>query len=560
MWESIVKVINEASDQWAELSSGKKVGVSAVGVLIITCLVALGVWVGEKSYEPLYTDLQPDQSIELVKILQSENIPYMVSTDGTTISIPPEFIQPTLMNLAIKGVPGGNKPGMELFDKESFGTSSYVQRINYTRALQGELTRTINTIRSIKKSTVHISMPPKSNFFEKTEDPKASVVVDLKAGNSLTRTEISGIQNLVAFSVEGLRPERVTVVNSTGVALSRNGDAASLLSTTMIERQKTIEEDFEEKIQDIVGRIVGRGNVVARVNAELDFDPVQEEEKLVDPERVAATQTNTVEDSVAANRNAATPPAGAQGALPGTEGDGGGTNSSQQISKNREKSSFEVSTKIRKTEKALGSIKRLTVAVLVNGGSVDGSAGEAEGDEGSIRAPAAVTEETRRVIENLVKDTIGYVASRDSVTIESTQFAVEDFKFADEALERQERRHLIYSLIRYGTVALFVLIFFLIVVRPFVRWVTGMSVEKVETVLPKTVEELEQMTEPETNALPGLANLPILEDTIDVDKAEGELLKQKVTALIDMSPAKAAQILSDWIAATEAAENAQQKK
>lgn len=559
MWESIVKVVNEASEQWTELSSGKKVGVSAVGVLIITCLVALGVWVGEKSYEPLYTDLQPDQSIELVKILQTENIPYMVSTDGATISIPPEFIQPTLMNLAIKGVPGGNKPGMELFDKESFGTSSYVQRINYTRAMQGELTRTINTIRSVKKSTVHISMPPKSNFFEKTEDPKASVVVDLKAGNSLTRTEISGIQNLVAFSVEGLRPERVTVVNSNGVALSRNGDAASLLSTTMIERQKTIEEDFEEKIQDIVGRIVGRGNVVARVNAELDFDPVQEEEKLVDPERVAATQTNTVEDSVAANRNAATPPAGAQGALPGPASDGGGTSSSQQISKNREKSSYEVSTKIRKTEKALGAIKRLTVAVLVNGGSLDGQAGEADGEEGAIRAPAAVTEETRRVIENLVKDTIGYVPSRDSVTIESTQFAEEDFKFADEALERQERRHLIYSLIRYGTVALFVLIFFLIVVRPFVRWVTGMSVEKVETVLPKTVEELEQMTEPETNALPGLANLPILEDTIDVDKAEGELLKQKVTALIDMSPAKAAQILTDWIAATEVAEGQTKK-
>ena len=483
-----------------------------------------------------------------MKILQGENIPYMVSPDGAEISIPPEFIQPTLMKLAIKGVPGGNKPGMELFDKESFGTSSYVQRINYVRAMQGELTRTISTIKSIKKSTVHISMPPKSNFFEKTEDPKASVVVDMQLGKVLTQTEIQGVQNLVAFAVEGLRPERVTVVNSNGVALSRNGDAQSLMSTTMLERQKTIERDFESKIEDIVGRIVGRDNVVARVNAELDFDPLQEEEKLVDPEQVAATEKNIVEDSVQADRSAGGV-AGAEGALPGPASTNPAT-ATQRISKNRDRSSYEVSTKIRRKEKALGAIKRLTVAVLVDGGT-KGQNGE-NGEE--IRAPASITAETRASIENLVKDTIGFVPDRDSVTIENSQFAREDFEEADKMLAQQERRHLLYSLIRYGTVALIVLVFFMMVVRPFVRWVTGMSVEKVETVLPRTVEELEEMTDPSTSALPGLANLPMLDDNIDLEKAESELLKQKVTSMIEMAPAKAAQILSDWIAISEAAE------
>ena len=549
MWESLIKVANEANDQWKELSFGKKTGISALAILTITCLVALGVWVGEKSYEPLYTDLQPDQSIQLVKILQAESIPYMVSPDGGEISIPPEFIQPTLMKLAIKGVPGGSKPGMELFDKESFGTSSYVQRINYVRAMQGELTRTISTIRSVKKSTVHISMPPKSNFFEKTEAPKASVVLDLQLGKTLAQKEIEGIQNLVAFSVEGLRPERVTVVNSNGVALSRNGDSQSMLSTTMLERQKTIERDFEAKIQDIVGRIVGRDKVIARVNAELDFDPLQEEEKLVDPDRVAATERNVVEDSVQADRNAGGGVAGAQGALPGPAS--GAPSATQRISKNRDRSSFEVSTKVRRSEKALGAIKRLTVAVLVDGGT---KASKTEEDGEAIRQPAALSDEKKAMIENLVKDTIGYVPNRDSVTIENSQFAKEDFEEADQMLASQERRHLLYQLIRYGTVAVIILVFFMMVVRPFVRWVTGMSVEKVETVLPRTVEELEQMTESETNALPGLANLPILEDTMDLEKAEGELLKQRVASLIEMAPAKAAQILSDWIAASEAAE------
>ncbi|MEO5667251.1 MAG: flagellar basal-body MS-ring/collar protein FliF [Bdellovibrionota bacterium] len=543
MLESLLKVLNEMSEQWGKFSLAKKVGISGLCVLIIGCLVAMGVWVGEKSYAPLYTDLQPDQSMQFVKILQEENIPYMVTKDGAEISIPPEFIQPTLMKLAMKGVPGGQKPGMELFDKESFGTSSYVQRINYVRAIQGELTRTINTIRSIKKSTVHISMPPKSSFFEKTEDPKAGVVVELQLGKTLTQPEIQGIQNLIAFSVEGLRPERVTVVNSNGVALSRTGDAESLLSQTMIERQKSIEHDFEEKIEDIVGRIVGRGNVVARVNADLDFDPLQEEETLYDPEQVAVRNQNKVEDSVVATHTEAGGVAGAQSALPGPAS--ASPDSRQNISKNHDSSSFEISTKVRKKEKALGSIKRLTVAVLVNG--MQGAA-PVEGQ--AVRKPA-FTDDTKRVVESLVKDTIGYVPTRDSVTIENSQFAMEDFEGADKALEQQERRHLMYSLIRYGSVALFVLLFFMMVVRPFIRWVTGISVNKVESVLPRTIEELEQMHAGDSNALPGLANLPILEDTIDVEKAEGELLKQKVISLVEMSPSKAAQILSEWIAASE---------
>jgi flagellar M-ring protein FliF len=543
MWESLIKVFSEMSEQWGKFSIAKKVAISALGVLIVSCLVALGVWVGEKSYAPLYTDLQPEQSIQLVKILQEESIPYMMSNNGGTISIPPEFVQPTLMKLAMKGVPGGQKPGMELFDKESFGTSSYVQRINYVRAIQGELTRTINTIRSIKKSTVHVSMPPRSSFFEKTEDPKASVVIDLHLGKTLTQEEIRGVQNLVAFSVEGLRPERVTVVNTTGVAMSRNGDTQSLLSTTMLERQRSIERDFEERIEDMVGRIMGRGNVVVRVNAELDFNPEQEEEKLFDPDQVAVREQNKVEDSLESTRDGVGGVAGAQGALPGPAN--APTGSRQSVSKNHDRSSFDVSTRVRRREKALGSVKRLTVAVLVNG-----SVTRVGGTDG-VRQPA-FADDTRQVIENLVKDTIGYVATRDSVTIESSNFAREDFEDADKALAQQERRHLIYSLIRYGTVALFVLLFFMIVVRPFIRWVTGISVSKVETFLPRTVEELEQLHEAETQALPGLANLPILEDTIDVDKAEGELLKQKVVSLVEMSPAKAAQILSDWIASYEA--------
>ena len=153
----------------------------------------------------------------------------------------------------------------------------------------------------------------------------------------------------------------------------------------------------------------------------------------------------------------------------------------------------------------------------------------------------------------MVEDAIGYVPTRgDSVTIENATFAREDLNNADDFLSRQERRQLLYSLISYGTVALVVLLFFMMVVRPFIRWITGVTTTKVETVLPKTVEELETLQVPQTNALPGLANLPLLEETVDLEKAEGELLKEKVISLVNMSPSKAAQIITEWLVAADA--------
>jgi flagellar M-ring protein FliF len=543
MWQSILRTLSEFSDQWGKFTIAKKGAVIVIGSIMIACFLMLGVWVGEKSYAPLYTDLQPDQSINLVKILQQENIPYNVSENGTTISIPPELVQQTLMKLAVKGMPAGQKPGMEIFDKESFGTSSYVQRINYVRAMQGELTRTINTIKSIKRSSVHISMPPKSSYFEKSEDPKASVVVDLHMGHDLTKIEIKGIQNLVASSVEGLRPERVTVVNTSGAALSKTEDPLSALSATMAERQQQIEMELGSKIEDIVGRIVGRGMVMARVSAELDFDPLQEEEKIVDPENVAVRSQDKAEDTLQASRPAAGGVAGAEGALPGPAA--AAPEATQNLAKSRDNSEYEVSTKHRRKEKALGMVKRLTVAVLVSNKEV------VDADGKVTKVP--VSKEQKDIIEKLVRSSIGFVEGRDTINVESSDFAKEDLEKADEVIVRQEQRHLIFSLLRYGTVGLFILFFFSFVVRPFVRWITGITTPKVETILPKTVEELEQMQVVETNALPGLASLPVLEETVDLEKAEGELLKQKVVALIEMAPGKAAQVITDWIAASDAA-------
>lgn len=559
MWQSLLKTLQDLNGQWEKMNGGKKIGVGVLFVVIIACMIGLGNWVGEKSYAPLYSNLQPEESIALVKVLQEKNIPYLVTADGSTISIPPELVQQTLMQLAVQGAPSGQKPGLELFDKESFGTSSYVQRINYVRAIQGELTRTINTLKSVRKSAVHVSMPPKSTFMEQSEDPKASVIVELKPGMVLAKEEVRGIQNLVASSVEGLRPERVNISDSSGMALSQTGDTLSVITMTMMERQHQVQKQLESKIEDIVSRLVGRGNVVATVSADLDFDPVREQETLYDPEQTAirsqAKEENTMDASRAAAPGAA-PAAGAQAALPGAAAAPASAampESRQAVNKVNDRSQYEISSKVRSKEKALGGVKRLSVAVAVNHENITDKDGKV--------TRRAITDERRATIEKIVRDTVGFVQGRDTVTVVSEAFAAEDLEKSDELLARRERQQLIYSLVKWGAFGLFVFLFFVFVVRPFIRWVTGLSTStKIETVLPRTVEELEQMQEPSTNALPGLANLPLLEETVDLEKAESELLREKLVSLVDMSPSKAAQIIGDWLAAMEAAQAAKPKR
>jgi flagellar M-ring protein FliF len=553
MWQSIVETIKDINVQWTKLSLSKKAGAFTVFIVIAGCLLTFGAWVGEKSYTPLYNDLQPENSIALVKFLQAERIPYLVSQEGKTVSIPPEFVQQTLMKLAIQGMPAGNKPGLEIFDKESFGTSSYVQRINYVRALQGELTRTINTLKAVRKSTVHISMPPKTSFLETAEEPKASVVIELHPSADITKDEVKGIQNLVAYSVEGLRPNRVTVVDSGGRSLSTVGSELSQLSSTLAERQKSVEKAMEERIETMLSKIYGQGNVIARVNAELDFDPVKEQETLFDPEQAALKVQNKQENNMESKRPENGPaPAGIQAALPaaGAAPANSPTGTSQSVVKTSDRSEYEVSKKILQKEKALGGVKRLTVAVLLKSDMMKNDKGE--------MVPKAIEEDKRSQILKLVQGSVGYVDGRDFITIESSAFATEDLEKADEILSQQERRELIYSLIRYGTIAAFIFLFFGFVVRPFIRWVTGLSTTKIEKILPKTVEELEQIQDVTTNALPGLASLPLLEEKVDLDKAENELLKEKLISLVDMAPGKAAQILTEWI--VQADMQQQQKK
>ena len=197
-------------------------------------------------------------------MLSEQNIAYRISDDSRSITVAASQVYKARMELAKEGLPGQDVVGFEKFDATTIGMSSYVQKIQYVRAIQGELTRSIQRLASVKAARVHISIPPKKVFMEEEEPPKASVILELQPGMSPSKTEVIGIANLVASAVEGLKVGQVTIVDTKGSFLHRPGDdSASNTSSSFLELQRSIESEYEKRIEEILTPVVGFGKVRA---------------------------------------------------------------------------------------------------------------------------------------------------------------------------------------------------------------------------------------------------------------------------------------------------------
>ncbi len=208
---------NQLKGFYASLSPMKRMSVITATFIIAATIGVIGVIMSGRTYTPLLTNIPADQLPLIISKLQEKQVPYQTVDNGKTVTVPPEFLHSTQMMLMSEtGFAKMGQLGFELFDKESFGTTNYVQKINYQRALQGELTRTINSLDAVKSSKVILALPAKKTFLEESDAPSASIVLDLRDGKSLTIDQVRGVIHLVASAVEGLDPSRVTVVDSRG--------------------------------------------------------------------------------------------------------------------------------------------------------------------------------------------------------------------------------------------------------------------------------------------------------------------------------------------------------
>ncbi len=531
---------------YTNLTPTKKVSIMAASFIVVAASLFMLFMVSGSNYAPLFTNVGSDQTSGIMGKLQAKNIPFKIEDGGKTILIPKDLVASTQMALMTEignTKVGSIGAGLELFDKQDFGTTSYAQRINYQRALQGELVRAINTLDAVKQSKVMIALPPKKTFLEEGSQPTASVVVELNNGKSLSGEQVKGITYLVGNAVEGLEPEKVTVLDTRGKVLSRSHEPGSAAGTELAEMKEKVQHEFEEKAESILAKAVGQGKVIVKVNADLNPRLQVTTEESVDPDKTAVLSTTGEEENLDGQRTNPTGIPGSRSNLPGA-GDNGQVGFNQTVKKGLNTTNYVVPKTVKNIKEAAGALQKISVAVLVDGNL--SMKKNDKGEETEVYTPRSPEELAK--FETLVKSAVGYDEKRgDSVKIENMQFQKEDFAETDKMLNTLERKKLLNALLKWTLLAGALGFFFYIVVRPFMRWVTDSFQDNVEDMLPRTIEELEELQSVDSS-LPGMSSaLPVLEESLDPDKAESDLLKERIMTLVDGDEEKAAGAFSLWL-------------
>lgn len=540
-------IIGQFKEFYKSLGPTKRM---ALVVSVFIGFIALGSVVfmaSGKDYAVLLTNIPSDQLTTIIEKLNAKNVPYQLKEDSKTIMVPKEFLHATQMQLMSEiGSARVGSIGLELFDKQDFGINSFAQKVNYQRALQGELMRAINTLTSVKQSKVILALPAKKTIMEESAPPSASVVVELHPGKELSADQVRGIRYLVSNSVEGMDVEHVSVIDEHGKVLSRQGDTASGVSNDMMDLKRKVEKDLEGRIESILSKVVGAGKIVARVDATINQKMVTSVEEIVDPEKTAVRSQTSQEESLDGSRTSPTGIPGSRSNIPGAEDNTGGqAGFKQDVKKELKTVNYEVPKTVKNIKEAAGGVEKISVAVLIDGVNTTTTDKDGKSEtKWSARTPEEIAK-----YESLVKNAIGFVGTRgDTVKIESIQFQPEDFSESERILTTLEKKKLVQSLLKWGLLGFSLMLFFFMVVRPFMQWITDSFSDSVEEMLPRTIEELEELNSVD-NSLPGMSvMLPIMQESVDPEKAESELLKDRILTLMQKDEEKATSAVNMWVA------------
>jgi len=550
------KIFRNFKEFFLGLDTTKRIGVIVITAMIVTAMGGVIVWATKTRYDVLYTDLNKEDSRKIAILLEEKKIPYQFSDDGKTISIPEDLVGVWRLEIAKLGTSFSGTVGYEVFDKQSFGTTSFVQKVNKQRALEGELVKTITYIQGVKRARVHISVPESSPFVAEKKAPSASVVLELNTGVSLTPAEIKGIASLVASSVEEMRSENVVILDDRGKKLSENiGDAMTANTANRLALEAQLNQKYERQIEDILGKVVGDGKVVAKVTVDLDYTEAVSTETKYDNENAAVVSEVKNSQNLNGSRPSPQGIAGARSNLPGEEPQPGVAETKNNVVKELVTRNLNVPTTVTQSKKPAATVKNISAAVMIDGKrvAVIGENGEVSLDKNgnAIMKYEKWSEADLQNFSQIVSSTLGITDKRgDKLVIKNMEFAREDLSVADAMLKEQANRDLIKNIVKYLAVGLTISLFFFLVVRPFIQWITDNTIETVEDFLPRTLEELEKVQA--NQRLPGLEDaLPQIEEKLNPEKIEGNMLREKIIALVENNPGKAAQIIHEMIHSNE---------
>ena len=475
--EFLKKFGNQTRAFWAGLSLTRKITFASVLALIAAGMGSIFFIKSDNPYEYIFTDTSAEDTQMIMNEFKRLNVTeYEVDAKG--IKVPTNRAAQLRMQLAQQGLPSHGLVGWEKFDSQDFTRTEFEQNIHKIRAIQGEISRTIMSIEGISSARVHIVNPKQSLFVEEQKEPTAAIYIKTKRGMQLNERQIKGIQHLVCKSVEGLKPNNVTIIDNEGQMLTKieAEDFASKMTKEMQTYKQSVEKDLETKIRGLVGRIAGPDRVEAKVDVTVDFTQEEQTISEVDPEKVAVISKNTQGASMEGSGLNPTGIPGSKSNVPGEQEQLQTTGSKAQNKQESELINYDVSKTIAKKTLPVGTLKRISAAVLIDGKQefpIDGSKPAFE--------PRSAEE--MKQIEEIVRKAIGFQQGRDEVSVTNMMFQMDSTQAQAINEVKKENREYISTLALSGAVAFALVMFFMFIVRPYFRWLSYAPERRAEQTL-----------------------------------------------------------------------------
>ncbi|WP_310598952.1 flagellar basal-body MS-ring/collar protein FliF [Desulfobulbus sp.] len=517
----------------------RKIALAAVTALTLGMFALIIVQARTAEYQLLYGNLADPDASAVINWLKGQNIPYQLDNNGHNILIPAKDVHESRLSLASLGLPQGGGVGFEIFDKQSFALTDFVQKVNYSRALQGELSRTIASLGPVETARVHLALPEKRLFKDQQQPATASVIIKLAPGKRLNETQIEGIVHLVSSSIEGLDPQHVTIIDQNGNVLSRLGEKglAGGISPDMLEFQMQVEQRLEDRAQTLLDKSLGAKNAMVRVSATLDFSKTEKTEETFDPEEPVIRSEQVNEEKSGSEIVGGVP--GVQSNLEGNTNQAAGASS--PTSRSQRTTNYEISKVVSKTVNPIGTISKLSVSVLVADKAVPAKDGEEARTE--ARSPAEL-----KALETMVGSALGLDQARgDKIEVTSMPFlAAADGSDGSGEGEAGSRVYQYIPLVRYGLLALGCLVLYFLLVRPLMKTLNRDVTQHYKTVEQMEAEQTKGATaggpKPEgTDVLIGGAAYKAAMESPPVDALE------KVRKGVENDPVFSAHVLKGWI-------------
>jgi len=474
----------------------QKLAIAGSGAIVLVLLWALVHFMNRMEFQTLYADLDPQEAQTIVQRLQELKIPFELETDGRTIKVAADRLPEARIQLASQGMPESGRIGFEIFDRTNFGLTTFQEQVNYQRALEGELARSIMTLAEVEAARVHLVLAKESLFQTPDEQTKASVILKLKSGRTLSASAAQGIVNMVASAVKGLQPEKVVLIDYRGKVLSRNDSGQSGLSSQQLDARQKLETELSGKIVQILEPAVGQGKIRPQVSVVMNFQQVEETVEQYDPqgsvirsqekqeERQTRNERITAVGGMPAPRS--TPSTNPANPANTTPAQGEQTATAPSLHKQNETINYEVSKSVRHVVNPIGRIDRVSVAVIIDNHTKVTTA--PDGQTQTTQEPRNADE--MKKYRDLVAAAIGFNPERgDQLTMENVSFEGET-ELIEPPTFLEKQGPIIMTGLRYLIVPLVFVILYLLFLRPIQKTVLASWSQPGELAAARTVPRL----------------------------------------------------------------------